>query len=196
MRKRGQPGRLSQVEDNELIDRFRKQGDRDALGELFQRYAHLVLGVCLKYLGDADEAQDATMQVYERLFESLKKHEITQFRGWLVQVARNHCLMILRSRKTQRQRQDKYLTETEEPVVEFSLLEHRLDEKEMALTHLEECLEGLGTDQGTCVRLFFYEKKSYQEIAQLTGFDLKSVKSYLQNGKRNLRLCMETKTDG
>jgi RNA polymerase sigma-70 factor (ECF subfamily) len=63
---------------------------------------------------------------------------------------------------------------------------------ESDLSKLEKCIEKLGSEQKSCVELFFIQQKCYQEITDLTGFDFKKVKSYIQNGKRNLKQCMES----
>ena len=61
-------------------------------------------------------------------------------------------------------------------------------EKEMLLNQLEKGLEELKEDQKIGIKLFYLESKSYQQIADQTGWDLKKVKSEIQNGKRNLKL--------
>jgi RNA polymerase sigma-70 factor (ECF subfamily) len=56
---------------------------------------------------------------------------------------------------------------------------------------LEKCIETLGDEQKQCVKLFYLQEKCYKEITESTGFDMNKVKSYIQNGKRNLKICME-----
>ncbi len=173
--------------DSELIERFLK-GDHGALGELFTRYSALVYGVCLKYLKDRDDAKDAVMQIFEKLNSSLKAHPIDHFKSWLYVTSRNHCLMHIRSsKKFQKQ-------ETTDVFMENELVLHLDNDDnghEEDLAKLEHCIEQLKSDQKKCVQLFFLEEMCYKEIVSNTGLDLKKVKSHIQNGKRNIKICME-----
>lgn len=178
----------SQFSDQELITMFRSSQDPNVLGALYTRYAGLIFGVCFKYLNHAQQAEDAAMDIYLQLADKILKHEITQFRGWLSVVARNHCLMALRK---QGRPVDAEITDT----VMYSLPEaHPVDEaleKEQTLLALEKCLDTLSAEQATSIRLFYLEKKCYQTIADETGYAWNKVRSYIQNGKRNLKGCLE-----
>ncbi len=176
------------LSDIELIEQFRQSGDQALVGELFVRYSALVYGVCLKYLKDRDEAKDAVMQVFEKLPQGLKEHAITQFKGWLYVTTRNYCLMYLRSQK-------KITTEKlTGQLMETNFLLHPESEVplEQNLQLLEQCMDKLPEEQKTCVGLFYLQEKCYKEIAALTGFDYNKVKSHIQNGKRNLKICMDS----
>ena len=127
------------------------------------------------------------MQVFEKLGQSLKEHDVANFKSWLYVTTRNHCLMFLRARK------GKYSEELSPQLMVSELLLHLEDEpeKEQNLSKLERCIQRLAEEQKQCVQLFFLEEKCYKDITSLTGFDLNKVKSYVQNGKRNLKICME-----
>jgi len=157
------------------------------LGELYKRYMPLVYGVCLKYLKDREESKDAVMQVFERLITLLKEHEVTHFKSWLYVTSRNHCLMHLRTRK------GKQFEEISPEHMETDTLAHLVEEGEMEsnLSKLEHCIDQLVAEQKQCVKLFYLQQKCYREIVQQTGFDDNKVKSYIQNGRRNLKICME-----
>lgn len=172
--------------DLELLARFKKSGDLNSLSALFLRYASLVYGVALKYLKDRDDAKDAVMQIFEKLTQILKEHEVGNFKSWLYVTTRNHCLMQLRSKKTK----SEFLQLN---FMENDLVLHLKDEPEMEqnLIKLERCVGELDGEQKQCVTLFFLQEKCYKEITEHTGFDLGKVKSYIQNGKRNLKICME-----
>ena len=175
--------------DEELLHLYQTTHQLDYLSQLFLRYTSLIYGVCLKYLKDRDEAKDAVMQIHEKLVESLLKLQIGTFRSWLYVNARNHCLMQLRSAKSRPpQETSTFLMESESvmhPDGENQALEHDL-------TRLERCIEKLVDAQQVCVRLFFLKERCYRDIVTETGFDLNQVKSYIQNGKRNLKICMES----
>lgn len=173
--------------DQELLNRFKNTGELVYLGALFTRYQGLVYGVCLKYLRNRDDARDAVMQLFEKLAGTLKIHEVENFKSWLYVTSRNHCLMQIRSGKS------KLTKEISVELMENSLLLHPEEEPELEgnLNRLEKCIETLVVEQKQCVQLFFLQEKCYKEITQHTGFDLNQVKSYIQNGKRNLKNCME-----
>ncbi len=177
--------------DNELISTYKKSDDNSLVGELYKRYSHLVYGVCLKYLKNEAEAQDAVLQIFENLLEDLKKHDIANFKSWLHSVARNHCLMFLRKQQTLQKRANEYEA-VYEPEESFAtpFAVHDKEEKEIMLTKLEEAITLLKDEQRVCIELFFLKEKCYNEVAEITGYDLKKVKSYIQNGKRNLANIM------
>lgn len=171
--------------DEELLRLYQTTRQLEWLSSLYLRYTSLVYGVCLKYLRDREEAKDAVMQIHEKLITSLLRHEVAQFRSWLYVNARNHCLMKLRSRKGR-------ITEEISPfLVESDPGGHQEEELELNIQKLEKCLETLIGPQQQCVRLFYLEEKCYRDIGVATGFEVSQVKSYIQNGKRNLKICME-----
>ena len=180
--------------DNELILKYRETDDNVYVGKLFERYVHLVFGVCMKYLKDEDESKDASMQIFEKLLTDLKKHNVEQFKGWLYSVARNHCLMQLRAEQRQMEK-DQELKKDIPVVMEMN---HQLhldgeEDKEAKLNHLEKAINSLNIEQKTCVELFYLKEKCYQEIVELTGYNMNQVKSHIQNGKRNLKIYLTEK---
>lgn len=178
----------NQLEDNELINRYATEGDNLFLGILFKRYSHLVLGLCIKYLKNEDEAQDMVMQIFEKLSFDLKKHKIEFFKSWLYTFSKNMCLMELRKKQSQLKKD----IELQENAVLFmdSSSESHLNskqEQESTISHLETALNGLSKEQKQCIVLFYYKNKSYNEIVDITGYNANEVKSFIQNGKRNLK---------
>ncbi len=175
--------------DAEYLAAYRATEDLDFLGELYERYMEMVFAICYKYLRDEDESKDAVMEIFEELVEKLKTHEIDNFRNWLHSVARNHCLMALRSAKFQ------FQENFEENSMENEPFEHLSDDEsfeiDQNLSKMEDCIETLSAEQKTSIQLFYLQEKCYQEVAELTGFELNKVKSYIQNGKRNLKICIE-----
>jgi len=185
----------SRKPDEDLLREFREESDLEILGELYSRYMHLVYGVCLKYLKDRDESMDAVMQIFEKLIIEIPRHNIENFRSWLHVVTKNHCLMHLRSEKSQNEKLSEWIIELENFVENDSLL-HPIDDENSGLEKdLEDCIERLKEDQKQCIRLFYFGNKCYNEIAESLVMDEKKVKSHLQNGKRNLKLCLEEKNE-
>ncbi|TRX53713.1 sigma-70 family RNA polymerase sigma factor [Fulvivirga sp. M361] len=184
----------SQEEINEelaLIDRYKSTGDMVIAGMLYKKYMHLVYGLCLKYLKHKEDSQDAVMQLFEKVAESLKTHEVSNFKSWLYVVSKNFCLMQLRSKQNKIHTQTKDIDRVD---MENGMMLHHEDETSVLeddLSKLELCIEQLQNEQKTCVELFYLQKKSYKEIVENTSFELKKVKSHVQNGKRNLKICME-----
>ncbi|MCK9611276.1 MAG: sigma-70 family RNA polymerase sigma factor [Bacteroidales bacterium] len=178
--------------DQELIELYRKTNDTVYIGELFDRYVHLVYGIAYKYFEREDDRREAVMQVFDRLYEALKEHEITNFKAWLYSVAKNHCLMILRKDNTVTFNDQIQLKNFQQDFMDF--------EGEMTLNHindeildkkLPEAIKKLSDEQRICIELFYLHEKSYQEVVETTNFSLNQVKSYIQNGKRNLKIMLE-----
>jgi RNA polymerase sigma-70 factor (ECF subfamily) len=152
---------------------------------------HLVFGLCLKYLQNREDASDAVMQVFEKLVVEVPKHNIQNFKSWLYVLAKNHCLMQIRSDKSQSRQMDNWIKEQEQ-FMEFYPDLHPIDETGGdGHPGLKDCIEKLKLEQKTCVELFYFQNKSYREISQILEMEEKKVKSYLQNAKRNLKICLE-----
>lgn len=170
--------------DEELIRHYKAKEDRAAIGVLYKRYAHLVLGLSLKYLKNRENAEDAVMDIFEKLSFLLKEHEIQNFKGWLYQVSRNHCLKALKKRS-----KDLFyeINPGNEPIFMESGAENAHNKEDNILA-LNQALDELKEHQRKCVVLFYLKQQTYKEVSDVTGFSIKEVKSYIQNGKRNLQL--------
>ena len=182
-----------QIPDKTLLEHFRKGSDKDALGTLFLRYMELVYGVCLKYLGQPEAAQDAVMDVYEHLTRKLPGHDVENFSAWLYMVSKNHCLQILRKKSN-------LLTiSLDDPVMQNGREVHQeddefdLDVPEDIADQLHDCISMLPEKQRECIRMFYFDKQSYAHICTITGESMDQVRSNIQNGRRNLKKCIQTK---
>jgi RNA polymerase sigma factor (sigma-70 family) len=184
------PERNTHISDQQLLDNFYADRDNEWLGILFERYTLLLFGVCMKYLKNEEEAKDAVQQVFLKAITELHKYKVQYFKSWLYMVAKNHCLMKIREKQGQAATEinDQQIADETDPAAR-----HQLIEKDRQLELMASSLEELNAEQKQCVTLFYLEKKSYQEIAENTGYTVMQVKSYIQNGKRNLRLLLEKK---
>lgn len=170
-----------------LIVQYKRTGDLEVLGALYNRYMTLVFGVCMNYFKEEEPSKDAVMQIFEELVIKLKLHEVQNFKSWLHVLTRNHCLMALRkASKTN-------TVSIDDTVVENTDFVHLDidDAKESQLVVMEKCMETLPEEQRISVDLFYLQEKCYKQVAELTGYDMLKVKSYIQNGKRNLKNCIE-----
>ena len=176
--------------DEELLSGFQRTGQLPWLGMLYERYMEMVYGVCLKYLKAPVEAEDAVMAIFEELTQKVPKHEIESFRPWLYVLARNHCLMFLRKQQKKPTNaldpERMYSEDNLHPIAEEYAEDSNLD-------RLQDCLESLNEQQKTCVEQFYYQEKSYKDIAEASGQTLGRVRSHIQNGRRNLKICLEEK---
>jgi len=172
------------LSDIELIVNYKTSGDKQLVGELFKRYTNFVFSVCMKYLKNSYDSEDATMQIFEKLFTDLQRFEVANFKSWLHVIAKNYCMMKLR--KPNREIYTDNFVEKD-----FDLHHEAANEKEQQLLALEKAIAELPADQKNCVELFYINQKSYKEITEQTGYDYNKVKSYIQNGKRNLQLKLQ-----
>ncbi len=177
-----------QNSDRDLVILFKESGDINHLSVLYQRYMDLVFGVCLKYFKDTEKSKDAVMDIFDELHTKLKNHEVENFKGWLHVLARNYCLMQLRSPRNLK------TTEFNPAFMQSEQITHlngETFEKEENFRKLERCMQALPEEQKRSVELFYLENKCYNEIAAITGYEWSKVRSYIQNGKRNLKICMD-----
>ncbi len=176
-----------QLSDEELVSLYRDKSSSDIVGEIYKRYGHLVMGTCMKYLKNQADAEDMTMNIFEKLPNKLKNHSIERFKSWLYMVTKNECLMLLRKKGHASTEITKELEAKEEL--------HLAEAKEIKYEMLEEAIQELKEEQRKCIELFYIESKSYQEITTLLKLDIKKVKSAIQNGKRNLKLTLEKRNE-
>lgn len=182
------PNPYQKEKEAALLADYYQSGDLQVLGKLYEPYMFLIYGVCLKYLKDTAKSEDAVMQIFESLIKKLRIHRIENFKSWLYTVARNHCLMQLRA-------SGKDIVVINESFMESGNNLHQANDDEdfheERLQLMEKCIGELSQEQQQAVRLFYLEEKCYKDISDITGFDMKKVKSYIQNGKRNLKICMD-----
>ena len=186
------PDHQQNYTDQQLLEQYYNGHDNEWLGMLLQRYTLLLLGVCMKYLKNEEEAKDAVQQVFLKVIQELPKYKVEFFKSWLYMVAKNHCLMKLRNK-------------TGKMTVEISERIHAtphdesdrntLVQNDHTLELMEHSIKELNAEQQQCVTLFYLEKKSYQEVSEQTGYSMLQVKSYIQNGKRNLKNLIEKKLE-
>lgn len=178
--------------DRELLQRFYASRDNQWLGILLERYTMLLLGVCMKYLKNEEEAKDSVQQIFLKAITELHKYEVEYFKSWIYMVAKNYCLMKLRDShgRVPAPITENTLTAPAEETDRKSLLEN-----EKTLELMTHALKELSDEQQLCVTLFYLQKKSYQQISDQTGYTMMQVKSYIQNGKRNLKILIEKKLD-
>ncbi|WP_276131990.1 RNA polymerase sigma factor [Polluticoccus soli] len=174
------------LSDEELVFRYAHRNEPAAVNCLFDRYGHLVFGVCAKYLRNTEAAKDATQQVFIKLLEDLRRFEIQHFKSWLYQVSKNHCLMQLRKPIPVVNNE---IASTEN-VESYSELHHKIEEERL-YDKLDAAIAELNTEQKTCVDMFYLQKMTYAEISAKTGYSIMQVKSAIQNGRRNLKIKME-----
>ena len=183
--------KINEQDDLSLIAAYQRSGDLEVLGTLYNKYMHLVFGVCFNYYKDEELSKDAVMQIFEELVVKLKIHQVQNFKSWLHVLSRNHCLMALRkaAKNPTVAMEDNFVENGEFVHLDID------DTKETQLTIMEKCMETLTEEQRKSVDLFYLQEKCYKEVADITGYDMLKVKSYIQNGKRNLKICIEKNSE-
>jgi RNA polymerase sigma-70 factor (ECF subfamily) len=177
--------------DEELIDAYLKGNDATYIGELFGRYVDLIFGLCLKHLKDVHNSEDTAYEIFEILIKKLQTNTVTHFKSWLYRLASNYCIDKLRKNKNSQiiHLEDKF--ESVRDVLDYN----DTLEKEALLQKIDFCLGTLNEEQKKCIDLFYFQEKTYQDIALTLDISWSSTRSYIQNGKRNLKICMEKNDD-
>lgn len=178
--------------DQELLEKFHEDHNNEWLGILLQRYTLLLLGVCMKYLKDEEDAKDSVQQVFLKVIQELHKYKVEYFKSWLYMVAKNHCLMKLREKQG---KMTVEITDRFNGAEESGPDTRALQQDDLTYDLMTDALKELNPEQQQCVTLFYLQKKSYQEVSDTTGFSMLQVKSYIQNGKRNLKILIEKKLE-
>jgi RNA polymerase sigma-70 factor, ECF subfamily len=184
----------SKLSDEELIGNYLRDKDPEVLGSLYQRYMHLVYGVCLKYLKDREESKDTVILIFEKLLIEIERHEVHNFKSWLYVMTKNFCFRKLQSEGSQLKKFQQY---SEEQNMESTIQMSPIDEvqPENLTDALKHCIEKLKAEQRECIELFYFNEKCYQEISDIQNLPLNKVKSNIQNGKRNLKICLESNNE-
>ena len=179
--------------DSEIIKLYKETGNPEWVGVLFERYTHLVFGICLRHLKDEEDSKDAVMEIFESLFEDLLIHDVKNFKSWLYSLSKNFCLMQLRKLKIIPRTEEITEKKMNHSFVEFMQELHPYKEQEIdeLFNKLQEAMGQLKLGQKRCIELMYLQEKSYKEVAEITGYNLKQVKSYIQNGKRNLERMLK-----
>lgn len=178
---------IERLTDEEIIVEYQKKVSNKYIGVLYERYYHTVFGVCLKYLKSIEDSEDAVVLIFEKLMKDLTKVELKNFQGWLYMVTKNYCLQQLRKKKyaTVDYSDFEAILKSEDDTVLNKINEETLFQS------LEQSIEVLKEEQRICIKLFYLQKNSYVEVASLTGYEVKKVKSYIQNGKRKLGMLLQ-----
>jgi len=178
--------KIQDLSNEELFEKFVESNDMAFFGELYKRFIPKVYGLCLKYLGNSEASRDAVMEIYQLVSVKIRNYEIDNLNAWLYSVAKNYCLQVIRKEKRT------IFVSIEDVVVENSSFFTHTDEARTLeeIAALEYCMNTLSEEQKTSVKLFYFEEKSYADIVEITGYALNKVKSYIQNGKRNLKTCI------
>jgi RNA polymerase sigma-70 factor (ECF subfamily) len=181
--------------DEALVLDYFRSGNKEVIGDLFERHVKTVFGVCLFYFRDKDQAKDAVMQIFEKLMIDLRKSEVKNFKGWLSFVVRNFCISELRKLKGKHFLPETYLDFEIQETTQAE--EERLNKisEDALLEQMKNSLGELKENQRICIEAFYLKGWSYHQISEETGFSINEVKSYIQNGKRNLKLLIEEKSE-
>lgn len=177
------------LSDEEIIEAYRHEVNPDLLAILFERYSHLVFAVSMNYLKNEEESKDAVLAIFEKLASDLQHYHIRKFSAWLHTVTRNYCL------KEEKNKKIKVRLSEEDKIMADEPENDKDDSIDVHLNYLPEALKNLNTEQRTCIHLFFLKEKSYREISELTGYDYNQVKTFIQNGKRNLKIYLEKRSN-
>jgi RNA polymerase sigma factor (sigma-70 family) len=183
--------KYNDTSDNELLQKFYTDHDNEWLGILLPRYTLLLLGVCMKYLKNEEDAKDCVQQIFLKILSELHKYKVEYFKSWIYMIAKNHCLMKLREKgKVPLELNEQVISIKDETEEKISLIA-----KDVLLNKMMAAIKNLNAEQQQCVSLFYLDKKSYSEVSEITGFTIMQVKSHIQNGKRNLRIMIEGDND-
>lgn len=189
--KQGEFRRYPNLTDEEMVVLFQDMKDMEILGSLYNRYLLMMMGLCLKYLNHQDAAEDAVMEIFEILHRRLPNHQVENFSAWLYRLASNHCLDILRKQQRDLAHNVQIMQSVKDERHTDNWLMDEVQEKEAVLARMENCLGQLNEKQKLSIELFYLKKQSYEQVSKKLGATWAQTRSYIQNGRRNMKKCME-----
>jgi RNA polymerase sigma-70 factor (ECF subfamily) len=184
----------SKLTDEELIKKYRFSHDNTYLGELFLRYTPYIFGVAIKNLKSQKEAEDLTLTIFNKISSDLKRIDVSDFSKLLYRLVKDLCEIEVK-KKTATGEESKMILIEELTKESNDNLYINTDKPKLSLdsNNLRLAIDTLNESQKICIDLFYIQNKSYQEVADITGYSLNQVKTNIQNGKRLLKTYIENK---
>ncbi len=178
---------LIDISDADLLEEIQISRNSNYLPILYKRFEAAVFGVALAMLKDFHAAEDAAGRTWVIIIEKIYDHKIVSLSNWILTISRNTCISYYRRKKYTKRFVKTGIMQVNDPTVDPDFyLEDNFELEEKLEMEMMDALERIPELQAKCVKLFYFEKMSYSEIAEELNLELKIVKSYLQNGKRLL----------
>jgi RNA polymerase sigma-70 factor (ECF subfamily) len=180
--------------DDQIVQAFGASGREAYFDELFERYHTLIYGLCLNLTKHRENSKDLTLITFQKAHAELLRKAPNRFDHWLFTLCRNECMRFLRKAKQEERnvRAWSSMKGTQEEVTESEAFRRKLYEQELLEDRLlKNGIATLSSEQKRCLQLFIYERKTYREIAKITGYSLTQVQNYLQNGRLKLKRWIE-----
>jgi RNA polymerase sigma-70 factor (ECF subfamily) len=170
----------SPLDEKKILATYKTTKDLRLLEQLYLAYQPFLFRHCMKILKNAEDSEDACVDLFLILKDKLLTHQVSHFSSWLFVVSRNHCLKKLAKKA-------RFIFESEENIQETSEIFDSEDHIGEMLEKLPEAIDQLQESQRWCIVLFYLQGKSYKEIESIKGYSFKKIKSSIQHGKKNLR---------
>ncbi len=164
---------ISEIKNKTFSERFYSQ----YITELYKNEKETIIFYCLKYVENKETAEDICNDVFINVFRFEKIQDIDNIRYYMYVCARQQCEVYLKKQKN---------VKLIEQIEDESLSDEENFLEKIKIEQLYAEMKKLPEEQKYCIELFFFERKSYKEIAEITGYSEKNIKSFLQNGKHNL----------
>lgn len=165
--------------DEELLYRYVHRHENVAVNYLFDRYAHLVFGICMKHFADATKATEATNDIFISLVDDLGKYNIEQFKPWFFQYVKKYSM--LKANNSIQVADNKVVLDTN---MEF---DNQPMPDAVVTISLEKEIRSLANDERACMEMFYLKNMNYEQIAMKTNRSQIEVKHLLQEGKKHLK---------
>ncbi|MBL7961624.1 sigma-70 family RNA polymerase sigma factor [bacterium] len=177
--------------DGELIESYRHSRDERYLSELFSRYAYLVYFLCNKYFDTKVDSDDAAIEIFTKISNKLLEIDVKNFKSWLYHVTKNFCLDKVNKNNNIQCEFVPISDDDENLFMQFPQFDRLMGTNADQVELLQEAVRKLDPEQKECVKLFYFKKKSYNEIMEIKQWDMDKVRSRLQNARRNIIMYLE-----
>ncbi len=185
----------SPVTGEAALARSASRGDRAAFGRLVDLHKRAVYGLCVRLLRDGEEARDAAQETFVRAYAALETYDPAQpFAPWVLRIARNHCLDLVRRRLPEAQRveldaepEEGAPREVADPTAARG---DEVIERRQLASALEAAVQALPPNYREVIQLFHVERLSYKEIALTLDVPIGTVMTWLHRARTKLKLAL------
>ncbi|HRJ45452.1 MAG: sigma-70 family RNA polymerase sigma factor [Caldilineaceae bacterium] len=176
--------------DQELLIERSLNGDLESFNHLILEYQNLAYSVAYRLLTDAESAADAVQDSFIKAYRALESFRGGSFKSWLMRIVTNTCYDVLRARKRRRTVSLDDLPVEEEYVSQLidgrESPEQAVERQELQQL-LEAAIRSLPDDQRTVIVLCDVHGYAYEEIAEMTGVAMGTVKSRISRARGRVR---------
>ena len=180
---------VNRRDESSLLLKYLKTNDLSYLLELYRPYMHLVYGLAFKYVKDPKQSQEIVYCIFKKLIKDIKRQEVRVFGNWLYNLSLDFCKQWRDRGRTESDQIVALGGSTQTPVEFYDDKDD--DSFEEEISSMEDEVMRIKSQQEKCSQLFFKEQRCFQEIADITGWEVSEIKYHVKNAKRKTNIYQD-----